>query len=147
MKKAFLILGSTVLTAIFVSPAVLAVQNFPLGDIAQSPEYVAPAYHQPKAETDAFPLNFEDQPPMVPHTTSKYQVTKNVNQCLKCHSPENAKITGSTEISATHFIDRDGKRTKNPSPRRYFCLQCHVSQSDVEPIVPNEFKPMSGYGK
>ncbi len=44
-------------------------------------------------------------------------------------------------------MDRDGNIVGGTSPRRYFCLQCHVSQSDVEPIIQNEFKPMAGFGK
>ena len=76
-----------------------------------------------------------------------YQITKNVNQCLNCHSVEASRVTGATRISPTHFADRDGNIGASASPRRYFCLQCHVSQSDVEPLVPNEFKPMKGYGQ
>lgn len=110
-------------------------------------ENVAPAFHQAPRQSESPALNYVNQPPMVPHAVANYQVTKNVNQCLNCHSPENARLTGATRISPTHFMDRDGHLGSNSSPRRYFCLQCHVSQSDVDPIVPNEFQPMKGYGK
>ena len=30
------------------------------------------------------------------------------------------------------------------SPRRYFCNQCHVPQSDAKPLVGNTFKPGTG---
>ncbi|EHC48208.1 Nitrate reductase cytochrome c550-type subunit, partial [Salmonella enterica subsp. enterica serovar Give str. S5-487] len=33
------------------------------------------------------------------------------------------------------------------APRRYFCLQCHVPQSDTAPIIDNTFTPSQGYGK
>ncbi|MGD8350279.1 MAG: nitrate reductase cytochrome c-type subunit, partial [Gammaproteobacteria bacterium] len=26
------------------------------------------------------------------------------------------------------------------SPRRYFCLQCHIEQTDAEPLIENTFK-------
>ncbi|MGB8663794.1 MAG: nitrate reductase cytochrome c-type subunit, partial [Serratia inhibens] len=29
----------------------------------------------------------------------------------------------------------------------YFCLQCHVSQTDAAPIVGNDFQPMPGFGR
>ena len=110
-------------------------------------EHVTPAFHTPPRSSELPALNYVNQPPMVPHAVANYQVTKNVNQCLNCHSPENSRITGATRISPTHFMDRDGNVGSSSSPRRYFCLQCHVSQSNVDPIVPNEFKPMQGYGK
>ncbi|MEA7178548.1 nitrate reductase cytochrome c-type subunit, partial [Salmonella enterica subsp. enterica serovar Montevideo] len=41
--------------------------------------------------------------------------------------------TGAPRISPTHFMDSDGKVSGNVAPRRYFCLQCHVPQSDTAP--------------
>ncbi|MFD0966476.1 nitrate reductase cytochrome c-type subunit [Seminibacterium arietis] len=111
-------------------------------------EHVSPAYHNELKENQLMALNYVNQPPLIPHSVKNYQVTKNTNQCLNCHSVENSRITGATRISPTHFTDRDGNFVgDSTSPRRYFCLQCHVSQSDVEPIVPNEFKPIKGYGE
>ena len=43
-------------------------------------------------------------------------------------------------ISVTHFQNRDGNFLAELSPRRYFCLQCHVPQANLEPLVPNTFK-------
>jgi cytochrome c-type protein NapB len=28
------------------------------------------------------------------------------------------------------------------SPRRYFCMQCHVPQTDAKPLVDNVFTPV-----
>ncbi|MDU8923385.1 nitrate reductase cytochrome c-type subunit [Pasteurellaceae bacterium LIM206] len=117
------------------------------GSIEQATENTAPAFHQVAKDSELPALNYVNQPPMVPHAVSKYQVTKNTNQCLNCHSVEASRVTGATRISPTHFVDRDGNVTSSVAPRRQFCLQCHVSQSDVEPIIKNEFKPMEGYGK
>lgn len=110
-------------------------------------ENVAPNVYNVPKEGGQQALNYVNQPPLVPHSVAGMQVTKNVNQCLNCHSAENARVTGATRISPTHFMDRDGKISANASPRRYFCLQCHVPQTDAKAIVPNEFKPLPGYGQ
>lgn len=143
MKKTFMIF--TALLAILGQLAYANVEKVG-SSIQDSVENVSPAYHNAPKERDLPALNYVNQPPMVPHAVKNYQVTKNVNQCLACHSPEGSRVTGATRISPTHFMDRDGNIVGATSPRRYFCLQCHVSQSDVEPIIPNEFKPMNGFG-
>lgn len=42
-------------------------------------------------------------------------------------------------VSITHFMDRDGQFLASVSPRRYFCVQCHVPQSPVKPPIANRF--------
>lgn len=42
-------------------------------------------------------------------------------------------------ISITHHMDRDGQFLADVSPRRYFCNQCHVPQTEVAPLVDNTF--------
>lgn len=135
-------------TALLAGSVIAADNNIePIGkDLAASPENIEPAFHNAPRQSELPALNYVNQPPMVPHSVANYQVTKNVNQCLNCHSPENARLSGATRISPTHFMDRDGNIGSSSSPRRYFCLQCHVSQSNVDPIVPNNFKPLKGYG-
>ncbi|MBE2898709.1 nitrate reductase cytochrome c-type subunit [Pasteurellaceae bacterium 20609_3] len=119
----------------------------PVGkDIQSSPENVAPAFHNNPKETEPAALNYVNQPPMIPHSIKNYQVTKNQNQCLNCHSVAASRATGAPRISPTHFVSRDGKVSGSLAPRRYFCLQCHVPQAEVEPIIENEFKPLPGYG-
>ena len=109
-------------------------------------ENITPEFHKEPKETELAALSYVNQPPMVPHSVSGYQVTKNVNQCLNCHSVEASRVTGATRISPTHFTDRDGNVVAGATaPRRYFCLSCHVPMADVKPIVPNEFQPMKGY--
>ena len=84
------------------------------------------------------------QPPLIPHTIKGYTVTKNFNKCLDCHAWSRAKETGATKISVTHFKTREGEELSSVSPRRYFCNQCHVPQSDAKPLVGNTFKPGVG---
>ncbi|MGQ0287406.1 nitrate reductase cytochrome c-type subunit [Pasteurellaceae bacterium 22721_9_1] len=102
-------------------------------------ENVAPAFTTPYKDAGNIPTTFPHQPPLVPHSIRGLQVTKNVNQCLGCHSPDFAPTTGAPRVPESHFMDRDGKRTEGTSPRRYFCLQCHVQQTDVDPIIQNKF--------
>ena len=99
-----------------------------------------------KVERDRPPLprDFVQQPPLIPHTTRGYTVTQNFNKCMDCHAWSRARETGATKVSLTHFRDRDGTELPNVSPRRYFCLQCHVSQTDAQPLVENPFKPAQG---
>lgn len=86
--------------------------------------------------------NYVQQPPMVPHSTRGYQVNLNANKCLSCHSFKNAGEMGATKISVTHYEADDGTTLSDVSPRRYFCLQCHVTQADANPLVENTFQPV-----
>ncbi|MCL6268918.1 nitrate reductase cytochrome c-type subunit [Sansalvadorimonas sp. 2012CJ34-2] len=94
-------------------------------------------------ETDGnLDRQFVDQPPLIPHDIRGYQVDKNVNKCLSCHSWKNAKKWNAPRISVTHFKNRDGKVLADVAPGRYFCLQCHVPQVDAKPLIENKFKPV-----
>ncbi|UJF17185.1 nitrate reductase cytochrome c-type subunit [Vibrio sp. SS-MA-C1-2] len=86
--------------------------------------------------------DFVYQPPLVPHTVRNYEVSLNSNKCLACHSWKNAKEMNATKISVTHFVNREDAVLADVSPRRYFCLQCHVTQSSAKPLVENEFVPV-----
>ncbi|CAH1525178.1 Periplasmic nitrate reductase, electron transfer subunit [Vibrio jasicida] len=84
--------------------------------------------------------SFVYQPPLIPHNIRGYEVSLNANKCLSCHSWKNAKEMGATKISVTHYVNRDDAVLADMSPRRYFCLQCHVPQANAKPLVENEFK-------
>ncbi len=84
-------------------------------------------------------LNYVNQPPLIPHKVQGYQITPATNRCLQCHDVDNYLTTGAPRISPTHFIDRDGVVQAKVAPRRYLCLQCHVTQADVTPPVGNDF--------
>jgi cytochrome c-type protein NapB len=88
--------------------------------------------------------DFVQQPPLIPHNTAGYQITKNFNKCMDCHAWQRAKTTGATKVSVTHFRNREGQELDNISPRRYFCTQCHVPQTDAKPLVDNNFKRARG---
>ena len=88
--------------------------------------------------------DFVQQPPLIPHNTAGYQITKNFNKCMDCHAWQKAKNTGATKVSVTHFRNREGQELDNISPRRYFCIQCHVPQTDAKPLVENTFERARG---
>ncbi len=89
-------------------------------------------------------LSYIHQPPLIPHSIRGYQINKNSNKCLSCHSFKNFKESGATKISISHFTSRDDQVLSDVSPRRYFCLQCHVPQVNAKPLVGNTFKPVGG---
>lgn len=93
------------------------------------------------------PRQFVQQPPLIPHTTKGYVITKEFNKCLDCHSYARAAEAKAPKVSVTHFKTRDGVELSNISPRRYFCQQCHVPQTDAAPLVNNTFKPATGLTK
>lgn len=90
--------------------------------------------------------NYVHQPPVIPHQTRGYRVDTNSNKCLTCHGWKYAAKTGATKISLTHYEARDGKTLSDVSPRRYFCLQCHVTQADAPDLIDNTFKPVESLG-
>ncbi len=83
---------------------------------------------------------YPDQPPTIPHAIDGYQVDRNSNRCLLCHSRSNAANFQAPMVSVTHFLDRDGQVLAAVSPRRYFCTQCHVVQTDAKPLVGSDFR-------
>jgi cytochrome c-type protein NapB len=83
--------------------------------------------------------NYAMQPPVVPHKIEGYQLDKNANRCMFCHARTRTEQSQAPMISVTHFQDRDGNHLAELSPRRYFCLQCHVPQVPMNPLVTNRF--------
>jgi cytochrome c-type protein NapB len=99
-----------------------------------------------KGSRDSAPIerNYLQQPPLIPHKVDGYTLTRNFNKCMDCHAWNRYKETGATKVSLTHFKTRDGQELSNISPRRYFCMQCHVPQADAKPLVANNFKAADG---
>ncbi|WP_116474509.1 nitrate reductase cytochrome c-type subunit [Zobellella maritima] len=82
------------------------------------------------------------QPPLIPHQVRSYEVDLKVNRCLSCHGWKNAASRNAPRVSVTHFEPRDGMTLSDISPRRYFCMQCHVPQTGARPLVENTFTPV-----
>lgn len=84
--------------------------------------------------------NYAMQPPVIPHKIEGYQIDKHANRCMMCHARTRTQESQAPMISVTHFQNRDGNFLAELSPRRYFCLQCHVPQAELKPLVDNTFK-------
>ena len=84
--------------------------------------------------------NYPMQPPLIPHHVRGYQIDMYANKCLFCHSRRQSENSQAPMISVTHYMNRDGNFLADVSPRRYFCLQCHVSQTEAAPLIDNTFK-------
>jgi cytochrome c-type protein NapB len=86
--------------------------------------------------------NYPEQPPVIPHPIEGYQLSLATNRCLTCHRRQYTEASGAPMISVTHYMDRAGQMLADVSPRRYFCTQCHVGQTDAQPLVENTFVDM-----
>ena len=84
------------------------------------------------------------QPPTIPHAIDGYQIDQHANRCMLCHSQANAANFQAPPVSVTHYMDRDGQVLAEISPRRYFCEQCHVVQTDATPLVASDFVGVDG---
>jgi cytochrome c-type protein NapB len=106
------------------------------------PTTPGPAPPVPRTITDEVrrARNYPEQPPVIPHSIDGYQITLHANQCLTCHARQYIEGSGAPMISVTHFMDRDGQILADVTPRRHFCNACHVTQTDVQPLVRNTFR-------
>jgi len=110
----------------------------PGGTLTQSLE--APPIPNQRVSARRPTRNYPEQPPTIPHKVRGYQLDKNFNQCLSCHSRSATEASGAPMVSITHFVDREGQTLAAVSPRRYFCVQCHVPQHELEPVKHSRFK-------
>jgi len=85
--------------------------------------------------------NYRQQPPLIPHSISQYQVDLRTNQCLTCHDWSTAGERNAPTLSMTHYLDREGRELDHVAGSRYFCNQCHVPQADTPTLVDNVFQP------
>jgi cytochrome c-type protein NapB len=109
------------------------------GSAAIAEEPRPPALGNPENKDIRRERSYSMQPPTIPHKIDNYQVDRNVNMCLNCHSRGRAALTQAVAVSVSHYMDRDGNFLAEISPRRYFCEQCHVTQVDAKPLVENRF--------
>ncbi|SDJ11973.1 periplasmic nitrate reductase subunit NapB [Ferrimonas sediminum] len=145
MKLRFAVLGALVLP--LLATAVEEPQFGMRDDVPLEQTNKAPELKKIRKEMDRQPLNYVNQPPLIPHKVQGYQISQSTNRCLQCHDVENYLTTGAPRVSPTHFTDRDGVVQPHVAPRRYLCLQCHVTQADVNPPVANTFEGMGQFAK
>ncbi len=104
-------------------------------DVEATPPKISQVENRDIKRKRAYPM----QPPTIPHKIDGYQLDLNVNKCLSCHSRRQSEDSQAPMISVTHYMDREGNFLADVSPRRYFCEQCHVIQTDAKPLLANEF--------
>ena len=119
-----------------------AVQSIRGADVAENDLQVG--NFRPMPDQAPIERDFVQQPPLIPHTIESYIVSKEFNKCMDCHAWSRAGEAKATKISITHFKSREGAEMSSVSPNRYFCNQCHVSQTDAKPLIGNTFKPGAG---
>lgn len=124
-----------------VSSAQEGVQSLRGGTEIGDPS-VTPMLNKWRHDDEPIRRQFVQQPPLIPHKVDKYKINKKFNKCLTCHSWANYKASGATKVGQSHFLEYDGTESGNIAGRRYFCLQCHVPQKQVDPLVGNSFKPI-----
>lgn len=107
-------------------------------DEALSPETIPRVVDTDERQQRNYPM----QPPIIPHDTRGYEVNLKVNKCMSCHARRRTEDSQAPMVSVTHFMDRDGNFLAEISPRRYFCNQCHVVQTDTRALVENTFEDM-----
>ena len=100
----------------------------------------AEATHREITDDQKRVRNYADQPPLIPHAIRDYQIDLNINKCLTCHDRRNTAGSQAPMLSVTHFQDRGGQTLGTVAARRYFCTQCHVPQTEAQPIVPSSFQ-------
>ena len=144
MKSKFVV---SAMLAALVSTAAFAEVTSLRGDqeINENNE-VAKIKKVPKSQ-DKLGLDYVHQPPLIPHETGQVQLNPSNNGCLECHDVSTYRKADAPRVSPTHYMDRDNKILTEVAPRRYFCLQCHVTQVDAKPLVANEFKPAGKFGQ
>lgn len=103
----------------------------------------APAAKRYNKDEEPIARDYVQQPPLIPHKITNYRINLKSNKCMSCHSWSNYREANATKISQTHFESRDKNVLANVSARRYFCTQCHVPQVGAQPLVENDFQPVT----
>ena len=96
--------------------------------------------HRTMAVDGGIDVNYEDQPPLIPHSIDKTRITLDENTCLSCHSKASQKVSKAVRPPRSHYRNRGDNRLSQISTGRYFCTQCHVPQAYTESLVENSFE-------
>lgn len=146
MKKIVTILLATLLASLVGCASSGSVAFLRGSDVAapdSAPDQKQYAERLPDANLAALiPRTFKGQPPLVPHTTAKYEpITIEENACLDCHITDDFKGRKMPRIGDSHFSKTRKETDGTPavSMERWQCNSCHVPQVDAQPLVENTF--------
>ena len=97
-------------------------------------------------ESSRVARDFPDAPPQIPHAVDDmYPITLGANECLDCHSPENAIGVDDVPLPESHLVApvmgagaagdpmvwvvMDYRKTEGVTGARYNCNMCHTPQA------------------
>lgn len=127
------------------------------GDLLALTKQELPAYPDTAAgESNSLGRDFPDAPPQIPHTVEDmYPITAEDNECLECHSPENATSKDDVPLPESHFkapvmgkggpddpmvwVVKDYKKSDELFGARYNCNMCHTPQATNVSTPSNRF--------
>jgi cytochrome c-type protein NapB len=81
----------------------------------------------------------QTQAPTIPHAIDGLTINLQINQCLSCHNDTIAPLAKAPTVAVSHYQNRDGEFMADISPRRYFCNQCHLPQTQAVLPITNNF--------
>lgn len=101
-------------------------------------------------ELDRMPKAYSTLPPQVGHTLTEYlPITLEDNECLDCHDRRKYlnrkgwswKVGRKLPMPDDHYgtFNKQGG-AEDVAGARYNCTQCHVAQTNAQPLVENTFK-------
>ena len=142
MKALLAVLALALLApvALAQNPSSPGLVNGQRGNVALDAESSPPLFPKPVNDDQRKTRNYPMQPPLIPHQIDNYQVDTKFNKCMSCHGRDKTEESKAPMVSVTHYQDRDGNMRNEISPRRYFCTQCHVAQTDAKVPVKNTFR-------
>ena len=141
MKRLFALVAClAAATALAQNPTSPGVINGLRGNTALDAESTPPPFPKPVNDDQRKSRNYPMQPPLIPHQIDNYQVDAKFNKCMSCHGRDKVAESQAPMVSVTHYQDREGNLRNEISPRRYFCTQCHVAQTDAKVPVKNTFQ-------
>lgn len=86
-------------------------------------------------ETNKLERPYESAPPLVPHSVSGFEISRDTNDCLDCHMEGIELDVGhtATKIPKSHFKNEYTGRQMSDTvaANRYTCTQCHVPQNQI----------------
>lgn len=138
-------LATVVLTVIGCSTLLppSSMRGVDVSDVDKAPEAKSYAQKVPGVgEAQLIPRTFINQPPMIPHTTEKYEpLTLEENACMDCHLTEELRGKAVPQIGKSHFSKTEKNKDGSPALEmtRFQCNNCHVPQVDAKPLVENAF--------
>lgn len=99
-----------------------------------------PGVERQAAPAGGFGRNYRQQPPLIPHKIDGYQIAVANNACLDCHGGPGQIGAKTPKVPELHYAAREEGHPEKIAGTRYFCLQCHVTQTGAMPLVGNIFQ-------